>query len=305
MFPKIVSRFKTTPITKSQHIIRQFVISSITNIANYIVGFTGGPLLLYYCILSMSMFYQVMGAVRCPKIKKHAGIKLLPLHKAKEPFMPNDMLLYACESEGFTQSIKCLEDGRWSEIPHCPDPTNFTCPDLGPIPHGFHNSSGPPYKVGTVVAFKCENELLPGLASSMIATTTTTTANPETNSMTISNNFTTNSETELLRYNLTGHRLLRCMPSAKWNHPMPTCAPILPEPASNLSYLLTSVLLIIIPILILLTIIQLFIKWRKRQQQRARWKQYFTDYKYRHSKTSITFGMRPQSSNATIPVTDL
>lgn len=267
----------------------------------------------------MNTFYQVMGAVRCPKLKKHAGIKLRPINKAKEPFSPNDMLLYSCESAEFTQSIKCLDDGRWSETPHCPDPVNFTCPDLGPIPHGYHNGSESALKVGTIVAFRCENELIPGINPSFFTTpsttttTTTTTSIPSSNYSTlISNNLSaaiseTTSQQEPLRYNLTGHRLLKCLPSSKWNHQMPICSPIYPEPVSNVSFVLTSALLIILPILIIVTIIQLFIKWRKRQQQRARWKQYFTDYKYRHSKTSITFAMRPQSSNAnpTIPVTDL
>jgi len=218
-------------------------------------------LFLFYFI-SMSLFYNVMGAARCPKIKKHAGIKLRPTNKSKEPYNPGEVLIYSCESTEFTQSIKCLDDGRWSELPHCPDPTNSTCPELGPIQHGSHNASGQ-LKVGTIVAFKCDEEFL----------------------------------------NLTGHRLTKCLPSSKWSHPIPSC---LAEQKSNLSLILTSTILILIPILILVTIIQLFTRWRRKQQQRERWKQYFTDYKYRHSKTSITFGARPQTTTtSTIPITDL
>lgn len=307
-----------------------------------------------------SLFYQVMGAVRCPKIKKHAGIKLRPINKAKEPFTPGDMLIYSCESSEFTQSIKCLDDGRWNEIPHCPDPSNSTCPDLGPVLHGTYNASGP-YKVGTVVAFRCDNEFynIPSNNSTLRKSkdlkddnlntqqqsldgqkytipTTTINANinevdaipvttlatprpfvspnptpsvvsplPSDGGSQLANLVASETTTSTLKYNLTGHRLLRCLPSSKWNHPLPTCTPVLPEPASNFNLMLTSAFLILVPIVIFIAIMQLFVRWRKKQQQRARWKQYFTDYKYRHSKTSITFGSRPQSSSTTIPVTDL
>lgn len=282
-------------------------------IESFICNCIGKSLLLFYYITSMSMFYQVMGAVRCPKIKKHPGLKLRPINKAKEPFMPNDMLIYSCESAEYTQSIKCLDDGRWSELPHCPDPSNFTCPNLPPLAHGVSNSTGPPYKVGSVVAFKCDTESFPNLPS--LPSTFPTTQTPAIPTTTKATTITTtqynnlSSETLLqrqpLRYNLTGHRLLKCLPSSKWNHPMPTCSPVYPEPPSQVGLVLTTTILILVPILILIVIAQLFIRWRKRQQQRERWKQYFTDYKYRHSKTSITFGTRPNSNASTIPVTDL
>lgn len=266
--------------------------------------------------------------------------------------MPNDLILYTCESTEHTQTIRCLDDGRWSEDPYCPDPVNNTCPDLGPLPHGAHNSSGPPYKVGTVLTFRCENEYPPPATASLLnsvpmttttsvsaappATTTTTLLSGISNShlepsslisstsssntyQNVSSFLETTSEQEQagsLRYNLTGHRLLKCLPSSKWNHPMPTCTPMLPEPTSQFAFLLASVMLILIPILIIATMFHLFMRWRKRQQQRERWKQYFTDYKYRHSKTSIAFGNRPNAANnnnsnntpataTTIPVTDL
>lgn len=236
-----------------------------------------------------------MGAVRCPKLKKHAGIKLRPTNKAKEPFSPGDMLIYSCESNEYTQTIKCLDDGRWNEIPHCPDPSNYTCSDIGTFLHGSYNSSGP-YRVNTVVSFNCENEFSTTpkpLVSSSILPLNTTNYELETS--------TPPSSSTAIKYNLTGSRMIKCMPSGKWSHPFPTC---LQEPATGAksSLMLTSVILTLIPILILIAIIHLFIRWRKRQQQRARWRQYFTDYKYRHSKTSITF---PQSSSTTIPVTDL
>ena len=258
-----------------------------------------------------------MGAVRCPKIEKHAGIRITPLNKAKPPYKPGDALMYHCETLELPHHLKCMDDGQWNERPTCPDPINNTCPDLGIIPHGTYNATEGPLKFNTVVAFKCQNELLPNLASVLESTTVTTATATTTTSATspynlsISsgaiNNFTINSENSMpLRYSLSGHRFLKCLASSKWNHPTPTCKPIYSEPPSNVSFVLTSVLVILIPILILLAIVQLFVRWRKRQQQRARWKQYFTDYKYRHSKTSIAFGMRPQSSTAnTVPVTDL
>lgn len=288
-----------------------------------------GPLIAIYYSLSMSMFYQVMGAVKCGRIKKHAGIKLRPINKAKEPFVANDMLIYSCESAEFTQTIRCLDDGSWSDTPHCPDPVNYTCPDLAPLQHGFYSSaSASPFKVGATVAFRCENEILPSLNFSLasnnsnfpIMTTTTFPSEPQLSLL--SQNLTSsgfqnttnafyenfnqvNTSANVLRYNLTGDRVLKCLPSSKWNHPMPTCLPVYPEPQSNVGFLLASTALILIPILILVTVFHLFMRWRKRQLQRERWKQYFTDYKYRHSKTSITFGMRPNSQAATIPVTDL
>lgn len=223
------------------------------------------------CLLTMSLVtYQIIGATRCKKIKKHPGIKLKPLYKANELFTPGDMLLYTCESNESIRSIRCLEDGNWSNLEPCPDPSNFTCPDLAPTPHGFYNFSGP-NKVGTIVQFDCENN---------------------------------NSTTDPIRYEPT-HKILKCLPSSKWNHPPPVCTPILPEPASRVSLYLTSAFLILIPILIIVFIVNLFIRWKKKQQQRERWKQYFTDYRYRHSKTSITFRRPPQDSTTTIPVTDL
>lgn len=257
----------------------------------------------------MSLFYQVMAAARCPKIKKHVGIKLRPANKAtKEPFKPGDVLIYSCESTEFVQTIKCLDDGRWSELPHCPDPSNNTCKDLEPIPHGSWNSSGP-YKVGSVVSFKCDDNQLYNNNYDNLTTyhLNDTIKSQIPTTIFSSNDYNNNNIDNLIKYNVTGHKILKCLPSSKWNHPMPSCSPILPEPKSNLSLMLTSAIVILIPIFILIAIVQLFIRWRKRQQQRARWKQYFTDYKYRHSKTSITFGMRPQnsSSNTTIPVTDL
>ena len=270
----------------------------------------GAILFIAFHLISMSVTYQVIGAVRCPKIKKHAGIKLKPINKAKEPFMPSDMLIYSCESAEFTQSIKCLDDGRWSEIPYCPDPSNFTCPDLPTLAHGVSNSSGPPYKVGSVVAFKCDTETFPNLPNlpSTFPTTTpspTTTANQFNNLTTISET-STDQQQQLLRYNLTGHRLLKCLPTSRWNHPMPSCTPIYKDPPSQFKLVLASAFIILVPILIIIVMAQLFLRWRKRHQQRERWKQYFTDYKYRHSKTSITFGTRPNSNASTaIPVTDL
>jgi hypothetical protein len=280
-----------------------------------------GPVALIYCILSMSMFYQVMGAaVKCRKIKRHSGIKLRPINKAKDPFVPNDMLLYTCESTEFTQTIKCQDDGSWTDTPSCPDPANFTCPDLEPLQHGsFTASSTSPFKVGTMLLFKCDNEILPILnpssASSNISnnynqqTLTTTTSEPQ-NIFQSQNITTTNSENitinsqPSLRYNLTGNRILKCLPSSKWNYPVPTCTPVLADQPSNVGFLLASTALILVPILILVVLFHLFIRWRKRQQQRERWKQYFTDYKYRHSKTSITFANRPNRP-AAVPVTDL
>lgn len=240
------------------------------------------------CFLTMSLVtYQIIGATRCKKIKKHPGIKLKPLYKAKDLFQPGDMLIYTCESNESTQSIRCLDDGNWSTTDPCPDPSNFTCPDLTPTPHGSYNVSGPS-KVGTIVSFKCDNETFSN-------STTTITTSSSTSSSSSSNT---------IRYEPT-HKILKCLPSSKWNHPAPVCTPIVPEPAtSNMGLYLTSAFLILIPILIIVFIVNLFIRWKKKQQQRERWKQYFTDYRYRHSKTSITF-RRPQDSAATIPVTDL
>lgn len=303
MIPYVTSRFRST---KSQQHFNKFLPFISTINIFHIINSIGGQLLLFYYFLSMSMFYQVMGAIRCPKIKKHAGIKLRPLNKAKDPFVPNDMLIYTCESTEHTQTIKCLDDGRWNEIPSCPDPVNNTCPEPSPVLHGTHNSSGPPYRVGTVLAFKCDNEIVSNLYP-MIETTPSTSTATELN-LQPHQNISTDSEISPLRYNMTGHRLLKCLPSSKWNHPMPVCAPIVPEPASNASLVLTSVILILIPILIIVTMFHLFMRWRKRKQQQERWKQYFTDYKYRHSKTSITFGMRPSPTTVPsnpVPVTDL
>lgn len=327
-----------------------------------------------------------MGAARCPKIKKHPGVKLRPLNTASGPYTPGYTLVYSCESTETKQSIKCLDDGSWSEIPFCPDPTNFTCPEPATVSHGSHNGTGA-YKVGTILQFKCDNEqILPVQSTSSSSITTsnnivnndsyqtssrllsspldsitqnniTSNNSPTTLATTFLNNLNTNDvdtlttstisnlqtlekqsnnfssvtpfptsnsfdsessivaasqsfniDQNLIRYNLTGQRYLRCLPSAKWSSLQPTCSPILPEKESNLKFLLTSAFLIIVPILILIVIAQLVIKWKKRQQQRARWKQYFTDYEYRHSKSSIAFGMRgvqQNSTNATIPVTDL
>lgn len=228
--------------------------------------------------------YQIIGATRCKKIKKHPGIKLKPLFKARDQFQPGDSILYTCESTDVTHSIKCLEDGSWSYTEPCPDPTNFTCPDLAPTPHGSYNVSGPS-KVGTIVSFRCDdaNDTLSGSGSN-------SSSNPI-------------AATSQVKYE-PSHRYLRCLPTSKWNHPDPVCTPIIPEQNSNLSLYLTTAFLILIPILIIVFIVNLFMKWKKKQQQRERWKQYFTDYRYRHSKTSITF-RRPQDSTATIPVTDL
>jgi len=319
----MTSSLQTPKLPKQNTCIRTSV-REMSNISNILWG-----------LVSMSMFYQVMGAgIRCPKIKKHIGIKLRPLNKARDPFVPNDMLIYTCESEGFTQTIKCLDDGRWSEYPHCPDPSNNTCSELESVPHGIHNSSGPPFKVGTVLAFRCENEALPAsmmlpfinqqqqqqmiTTTQTVATTTTTVTTKAginlqnvsqsggSSAFQLEQNYTNNSDTTLLRYNLTGHRVLRCLPSSNWNHPVPTCTPFYPEPPSNVAFLLTSGALILIPLLILITLFHLVMRWRQRKQQQERWKQYFTDYKYRHSKTNITFGQRPgQPQTVTIPVTDL
>jgi hypothetical protein len=327
------SRLRRLPILIN-HLSHHFTPLSQTT--GQFIASLFGPLALILCILSMSVFYQVMGAVKCRKIKKHSGERLRPLNKAKEPFMPNDVLLYSCETTEYTQSIRCHDDGSWTATPPCPDPANFTCPDLEPIEHGsFTASSASPYKVGTMLLFRCENELLqtnmnssnsstnnnqqittlgpaqaPVTTTTAAVTTTTTTASEPQNIFQSQNITTTNSENytsgaqSVLRYNLTGHRVLKCLPSSKWNHPAPTCTPVYPEPPSNVGFLLASTALILIPILILVVLFHLFIRWRKRQQQRERWKQYFTDYKYRHSKTSITFANRP-NSQATVPVTDL
>lgn len=258
----------------------------------------------------MSSFYQVMAAARCPKIKKHVGIKITPtptLKATKEPYKPGDVLIYSCESTGFRQTIKCLDDGKWNELPHCPDPSNSTCNDLEPIPHGSWNSSGP-YKVGTVVSFKCNDgdDQLYHVNDYVIKNSTITINDTAKSPIPVISSV--DDLASYTRYNNTGHRIFKCLPSSKWNHPMPSCTPILPEPKSNVGLVLTSAFLILIPILIIFGIAQLFIRWKKRQQQRARWKQYFQDYKYRNSKRGITFS--PQNSNATIPaipvpVTDL
>lgn len=319
-------QLRRLPILISHHLINCFNPFPFT--ISQLVTLLFGPLALIYYILFMSTFYQVMGAVKCRKIKRHSGIKLRPINKAKEPFVPNDLLLYSCESTEHTQTIKCQDDGNWTDTPPCPDPANFTCPDLEPMQHGSFTPTTPatsPYKVGTVLVFKCENEPLPIVSpttststspmnnqQSVPATTTTTTSEPQDifqqsqniTTTTISENITAINAQPALRYNLTGHRILRCLPSSKWNYPAPTCTPVYPDAPSNVGFLLFSTAIILVPILILVVLFHLFIRWRKRQQQRERWKQYFTDYKYRHSKTSITFSNRP-NSQATVPVTDL
>lgn len=295
-------------------------------------AFLLGLFVLSYLSLSMSTFYQVMGAAtKCQKIKKHPGVKLKPLSPGvKEPFQPDDAILHTCETTGEKQTIKCQADGTWTPIaPPCPDPSNNTCPDLGPLLHGSYAPTGPrPYKFNTIVAFRCENEILPNgmhfpplnISQSryqpfpttnnptIVSETTQSLLQANISNITTKiseniNNSTASNELPL-RYNLTGYRTLKCLASGQWNHPMPTCTPVLPEQPSNIGFLLASIAIILIPILIMITVFHLFMRWRKRQQQRERWKQYFTDYKYRHSKTSITFKMRP-NSQATIPVTDL
>lgn len=271
----------------------------------------------------MSTIYHVMGAIKCPKIKKHSGIKLRPVNKGKESYLPNDLLIYTCESTEQTQSIRCRDDGSWSDIPQCPDPANFTCPDLEPIPHGFYSStSNSPYKVGTTITFGCENELVPSTIQSNGSVPLKNTSQEDSSSSSSSlpppttlepqhflnfdsrQNITSMNTEPELRYNLTGHRQLKCLASSKWNHPVPSCSPVHREPPSNAGFFLATFGLILIPILILAVLFHLFIRWRKRQLQQERWKQYFTDYKYRHSKTSITFSNRP-NSQIIIPVTDL
>lgn len=328
----------------------------------------------------MSLFYQIMGTTKCPRIKKHPGLKTLPISTKHEPNTPGYLLLYICETTESKQSIKCLEDGRWSESPYCPDPTNFTCPDPGHILHGNHNGTGT-YKVGTVIQFKCQNEPTTSqtlsnitadisqqsakllfssvdghmnsngtLSENQLPTTVAATMTADTNMNEVDTITTLSASTTAeivstaklsnlslatpimdsnrvtidpsilvdqlqspegdhgpIRYNLTGQRYLKCLASSRWNHPNPVCSPILPEEGSNLKFFVTSALVILVPILILIIIAQLFIKWKRRQQQRARWKQYFTDYKYRHSKSSIAFGMKPLqgTSKTSIPVTDL
>lgn len=231
-------------------------------------GYNHKSLILYYM---SSLFYQVMGSTRCPKVRKHSYIKLKPVtvNASAGLYKPGDSFVFVCESNETKQTIKCLDDGNWNELPTCPDPTNNTCPEFEPTLHGAYNGTGP-FKVGTVVAFNCD--------------------------------FNTTNKNDL--YNLTGFKHLKCLPTAKWNHPQPNCVPYIPEPESNIGVVLATACLVLIPILIILAAVYLFIRWRKKQQQRARWKQYFTDYKYRHSKTSITYDGRPQSTN-TVPVTDL
>lgn len=225
----------------------------------------GIALIAFVSMASQVYHYQVISAsTNCPKIKKHAGIKLRPMIKnTKDAYSPGDMVIFSCESAEYTQTIKCLEGGKWTEIPHCPDPINFTCPDIGLIAHGTHNATNTiPSKVGTVVTIKCEHEF--------------------------------------------GDRLMRCLPSAKWSQPVPMCPPVAQaQQPLNYGWIAMSACLLLIPIILMIVIAQLFRKWRQKQQQRARWKQYFTDYKYRHSKTSITFGARPQIPEPTCPVTDL
>lgn len=336
----------------------------------------------------MSFFYQVMGAAnqtRCQKFKKHPGFRLVPMPSpngpAPSPYTPGYKIIYVCETTETKQTIECLDDGRWSDVPNCPDPTNNSCKDPGIILNGSHNGTGQ-YKVGTILQFKCDYERIPQIVKQNLTnllndgkkTSARLTAVPfdvQNNSTTIRDDYISTPATTLIsdntnfnevdaittlssttpsdlgkpsklsslatpvvnsnqlpinstifnqlatpqytdtqnqiKYNLTGQRYLRCLPSSKWSDEFPTCAPILPEKESNLKFILTSAFLIIIPILILIVIAQLFIKWRKRQQQRARWKQYFTDYKYRHSKSSIAFGMKnlQNNNNPTIPITDL
>jgi len=218
-------------------------------------------LLLLSYFLATCLFHQIIDAARCPKIKKHAAIKLRKANKSKDPYSPGGVFIYSCESTESTQSIRCLEDGSWSEVPHCPDPANSTCPELGPILHGSHNATGQS-KVGTIVEFKCDDEFL----------------------------------------DPTGHRITKCLASSKWSHSTPSC---LAAPKPDTSFVFTPTILILLPILILIIIFQIFTRWRRRQRQRERWKQYFTDYKYRHSKTSIMFGAKPQATSSTVPITDL
>lgn len=295
-------------------------ISNTYTFCRFIKTF-GWPLLIV-----MSTFYQVMGAVRCPKIKKHAGLKLKPLDKpVKEPFMPGDALIYLCESAEFKKYIKCADDGNWSELPYCPDPTNDTCPDLSPINNGHSNYTNPPYKVGSVIAYTCDNEgQLPMTTTTSIATTTASTNIATSLNQTLSSEITNQSTNNLhqqrltsldlalaqqpIRYNLTGQRLLKCLPNSKWSHDVPKCNPIYPQPPSQMGLFLTSTALILVPMFILIVIARLFMKRRKRKQQHERWKEYFTDYSYRHSKTSISFGNRPTAPTpvaSPVPVTDL
>lgn len=325
-----------------------------------------------------------MGATKCPKFKKHQGLSIIPIKTPNvDNFGPGFAVIYNCETTETRQTLKCLEDGRWSESLYCPDPSNMYCPDLKPFENGRHNASSGPQKVGTTVYFECNNEILtqitkpdansppqqyaeprssniyqqPGSSSyddirQTIATTInynpTTVTNVNTNllnevdtpsatttgvyPLNSNNMFTSNAPNmslatpypsldrknsthaniilasdQITRYNLTGPRYIRCLPSQKWSNSIPICSPIQPEKESNVRLFVTSAIFIIIPILIIFVILQLFIRWKKRQQQRARIKQYFTDYKNRHSKSSIAFGVRSNqaTSNVTIPVTDL
>lgn len=259
-----------------------------------------GPLILFY-LTSMSLYYQVMGTQKCPKWwKKHAGLTVIPVQgKPKSQYTTGDLLVFRCESIEFKQTIKCLEDGRWSEMPDCPDPSNNTCPDLLPFDNGSHKPSSGPYKVGSIVTFSCNS-------AEQLQTSDGSSPQQSTGDA-ISSRLSITTPTALRQYNLTGPATLKCLPSSKWNNIQPTCEPIMPKPVTNLSFWLGSMILILIPILIILLIVRLFIRWRKKQQQRERWKQYFTDYKYRHSKTSIAFetGNNQQISPNTIPVTDL
>lgn len=132
---------------------------------------------------------------------------------------------------------------------------------------------------------------------------------------------------------------LKCMQSGRWEDP-PVCPPYInngTRPFNNSTYSnstttntttpitpiqspgedinqldshnVTLVLAFVILILSLATIIAYIIyTWRKKQQNRARWKKYFTDYKYRHSRTHITIAYSNDIVNNNVnnvPVTDL
>lgn len=219
--------------------------------------------------------YEVMDIVKCPRLKKHAAIKIKPLSKAapisQDGAYPGEAYLFTCESTSEKQTIRCLPDGKWNDIPHCPDTSNMTCPDLMHLQNGSYNATSP-FKVGTIVSLSCDQTLAPDVA-----------------------------------YNITGQRIIKCLPTRNWNHPMPTCMLVAKEPQnySSTAYLFPAVSLILV-VVILLAFIHLLLKWRKEAQQKARWKQYFNDYKHRHSRTSINLNIRPQQQQKTnMPVTDL
>lgn len=246
--------------------------------------------------------YFIMGSIKCPKIKKHIGVKIRPLDKSFEPNSPGYSIVYTCETTEQTQSIKCLDDGHWSDQPTCPDPTNSTCPPLEHLLNGSFNASAP-YKVGTIVAFKCDNDnfmppqQLQHQSQQQPPTTTTTLTTTPATPTTPTIALTTFRERDGFdfshlsgpKFNLSGPRTIRCLASSKWSHEQPVCVPL-----TSKQFPLMAILLITIPILILVIFIRLFVRWKRRQRQRARWKQYFTDYKYRHSKTSITIGLKNQ-----------